>query len=432
MEEKPFLETPRVKHSISGPDRPRMIELRIAFFAASLSGFLYGYNIGVYSSAILEIQESFSASDAALSDLLAFFDFAEAVGVCLSFLADRFGRRRTLIIACTIMCVAPLLPLVQDSFLTLLVARGLSGLAAGYVFVIALVFVSEIAPKQKRPLMLSTIMVGLILGYMVELGVVAELVSGHYWRLAIAFGALPALIQLLGLTAMEESPAFYRLGGRDELALKSANYYGLGAEDLESTTAEPGIGAILRSLKNSAFRKRLWRGILLVAAGTTVGHALLLTYGPVLMEYFGVKDRSHALLILDLFTFLGLLAGFSALALIARGHTRNILLFSLFTMGFIQIFIGVSEGNVAILLLGALQITFTFGIRTTIFQLLPDLFDDATRAVGVAFLNIVFILISGLNSEIILILFETLQSTLFFAQGALAMGIGLACRRYLP
>ena len=409
-----------------------MIFFKITFIAAALSGFVYGYSVGVFSGAILEIQEAFGASNSALGHLVALFEYVEVVGACLSFLADRYGRRNTLIVSCFIMCIAPMLPLVESSFTTLLITRGLSGLAAGYIFVVALVYVAEIAPKAKRPFMLSTLMVGVTAGYMGELGINAELATHHHWRLAIAFGALPALVQLIGLMTMKESPAFYRLHGRDEMAVHMANYYGIDPNELETTTGDPGIVVILRSLKNVAFRKQVWRGFLLVAAGTLEGHALLLSYGPVVIDYFGVKEHKSALLILDIFTFLGLLAGLTALSFIAKGHTRKLLLGSLLSMGIIQVLIGVAHGNFAILLLGGLQVSFTFGIRTTIFQLIPRLFTDSTRAVGVAFMNLVFLLVSATYSEIVLILFGKLERSLFFIHGVTAIVLAAACMRYIP
>ena len=174
----------------------------MGFSTATISAF--------YSGALLAIQSELQLNDLQIGNLIAAFDFAEAIGICLSFLADRYGRRRTMIVAAGMMIVAPLLPLLSASFMTLLVVRTLSGLATGYIFVIALVYVSEISTGSRRASMVSLVMVALTAGYLAELILLAEFIPASHWRIAIALGAAPALLQVMGLSVMKESPVYFR------------------------------------------------------------------------------------------------------------------------------------------------------------------------------------------------------------------------------
>ena len=134
---------------------------QILIFASVSSGFLYGYNSGIYSGVMLQIQQAFGLADADIADLIALFDFAEIAGVSLCPLADRFGRRRTLLVSASVLVVAPLLLLLEPPFGVLLLERGLTGCAAGFTFMIGLVYVAEIAPPAQRALLLSFLTVSI-------------------------------------------------------------------------------------------------------------------------------------------------------------------------------------------------------------------------------------------------------------------------------
>ncbi len=404
--------------------------LLTAVVAAGLGGFIYGYNIGVYSGAILEIQSALDLSDSQLGDLIALFDFAEIFGVLLSILADRYGRRRTLLVAAVFMTLAPLLPLADGSFATLLAARALSGVAAGYIFVVALIYVAEVSkPALKAPLS-SLIMVAVSAGYMAELVLNAELIEGHHWRLAVAAGAIPATLQFIGLLFMRESPVFFRLIGDQTQARAACEHFGLeiNLEDLRNDP-KPGLAAMLHALKYANTRRQIYVGLLIVVAGTLAGHGTIISYGPLVLDYFGETDATRALFLLAIYSLVGLFFSLVALIPIRRGHTQLLLWASLATMGVAQLLIGVSSGAVAIALLGVLQVAFSFGLRTTVFQILPRLFDDATRAVGVAMLNLIFILLAAITHEMTPGLLSENGQMFFVGSGVLALVLAVGCQR---
>ena len=258
-------------------------------------------------------------------------------------------------------------------------------------------------------------------------------VAGEGWRLAIALAAVPAFLQLLGLVWMRESPVFLRLAGNAVEARAAATWYGFDDDEDAGRPSAPALGAraIPLALREPQFRRRLWLGLLVVFAGTTTG-AGIIPYGPMMMKFFGLADPSRALEILVIYTVLGLLVGLLALIAISRGHTKTILVASLLLMSASLFIIPMIGGLWGIGLFGVIQLAFSFGIRTTVFQIMPVLLTDETRAVGMAFFSVVFLLLTGLNIELIPRVLNALPNGLFILYGALALLLAVLCRLALP
>ncbi len=403
--------------------------LAIAFFGSILGGFIYGYDIGVYSGAILEIQSHYRASDSETGTLIALYDYAEALGVCFSFLGDRLGRRRTLMAGSACMTIVPILPLLDHSFSTLMVTRALSGFATGYIFVMSLVFVSEVARPAHRAMLLSLLPVALSGGYLAELAMNEELVAGHGWRYAIAWGALPALVQFLGLAVMPESPTWFRLKGLTTREATARQWYGLPETNASLPETNPGLRAMLKLLGHPFFLRGLRSGLVLVFATTCTGIYLCISYGPLTLRSLGITDQGKTLELLTLFSVIGFFAGLLALIPIARGYTKHLLLGSLACMTLAQTGLTLFNGAIAVGFLGLLQTAYSLGVRTTVFQLMPGLFQDEHRTLGVAALNLIIILVTGILDQLFPVMFSFFGNMIFAIYFVLCFLISIALLR---
>lgn len=400
----------------------------IAVALAISSGLIYGYNIGVYSGAIIGIRDDLGLDDRQIGNLIAAFELMEIVSVLLAALADRYGRRRTMLSAAALMTVAPLLPLFGTSHETLLLARALSGLAAGYIFVVALVFVAEVCRPRVAPPMASLLAASISAGYLAELLADAQLVPNHHWRIAIALGAVPALVQLAGLFFLRESPAYHRLRGDEVRAAMASRFYGLEDRGPDPGPASPQVLArLIQGLRTDHLRRQLGRGLIVIMSGAIGGHVMVTHYGPLALEYFGESDPGRALEILSLFSLLGFFCSILALVPIARGHSVRLLWGSLATMGVVQLALGFASGPTAVALLGLLLLTFSFGLRTTLFQIVARLFSDAHRTIGVASLNLVFNALGAISEDLLPALFDDWGQSVFLGFGAFALLFAFLC-----
>jgi predicted MFS family arabinose efflux permease len=329
------------------------------------------------------------------------------------------------------MAATSLMPMIEHSYSTLIIARSLSGMAGGFLFVIALVYVVEISTKQTQASMGSIILVFLTAGLMAELDINAILATDIHWRLAIAIGSVPAIFLVATIYFMKESPVFYRIKGDTENVKKSIAFYTLEPEDLPLFIEKPGLSAFAKALGQKDFRRQLGMGMILVLSGAIAGQAILIKYGPILLEFFGYQEQSLSLYILSVYAMLGFLVSFLSLIPISRGYAKFILTTSLLVMAIVQLLLSISGGLFSLVLLAILQMAFSFGVRTTVFQLISTLFDDNLRTIGVAFFNLVFILIIGFSGELLPEIFDHLKDTFFVISGFIALVLSVLCFVFL-
>ncbi|MCV0424660.1 MAG: MFS transporter [Roseibium sp.] len=376
--------------------------LRILFFVSILSGFIYGYNAGVYSGVMLQIRDAFGLSDDEIANLIALFDFAEVTGVFLMPFADHLGRKRLMTICGGALVIGPLLVWIYPSVFFLVVDRFIGGCAGGILFMTAIVYVAEIATEKRMAMLLSAVPVGVSAGYVGELYLSLAFVEGNGWHIAIVGSAFAALVQIAGLSRLQESPHFLQRAGQKQTAHQARTWYALptpteGSNEPESPPWYHAPKILFATPEN---RKGLLYGCLIVLAATTAGTSIL-SYGPLLFEFFGQHDTVNTLEILMLYTIVGFIVAMVALKPIDEGHTDKLLVGSLLVLGAAQLLLAVSDGWTAILLFGVVQLAFCFGIRTTAFQLLPGFLSATTRTSGIAFFNLVFMMLSGINAEIV-------------------------------
>ena len=89
-----------------------------------------------------------------------------------------------------------------------------------------------------------------------------------------------------------------------------------------------------------------------------------------------------------------------------------------------------ADGAFAIALLGLLQISFVFGVRTTVFQSLPIFLTDDIRAIGMEPDSLGFIVFDGTMNDVVPTILEYLGASTFLLfsliEIVLPLGSGLA------
>src|SRR6202012_4343451 len=160
-------------------------------------------------------------------------------GASAGALADRFGRKRGLIVAAVLFLVSALgsaapetgLARFGDTGPAALVAfnlyRVLCGIGVGIASMLSPLYIAEIAPKDRRGQLVSlnqmAIVTGIVGVYFVNWAIAQSgdeaWVDAIGWRLMLASEALPALAFLLLLIPVPDTPRWLVLRGRDQEAL---------------------------------------------------------------------------------------------------------------------------------------------------------------------------------------------------------------------
>ena len=163
----------------------------IFIFPAS-GGLLFGYDIGSTSASIIQIQsKSYSGimwweaihGSSLLQGVITSIGMLGAVMGCLICfkVADRIGRRWTIITAACLYCLGSIIEFVSGDpdwdinigLTVLLLGRLIYGFGCGFAMQGAPSYIGEMAPTQIRGLLISMkeafIVLGMLLGYSIEM-----------------------------------------------------------------------------------------------------------------------------------------------------------------------------------------------------------------------------------------------------------------------
>ena len=177
----------------------------VVALVSAISGLLYGYDTGIISGALLQISDDFGIESGWEQVIAASILVGAVIGalVC-SRLAERRGRRGTLLLVAGIFVVGAVAASLAPDPLTLSLARVVLGFAVGGATQTAPVYVAELAPTAYRGRLVLFFQIAIGVGIVIATIVGAtELID---WRVAIGAAAVPAAIMLVLMFRLPESP----------------------------------------------------------------------------------------------------------------------------------------------------------------------------------------------------------------------------------
>jgi MFS transporter, SP family, arabinose:H+ symporter len=172
--------------------------IRIAF-AASLGGFVFGYDLGSLSSASQCLRSAFRLSPEAFGLTISISLWGTVCGSLLAgWLADRVGRRDLVAGCATLYAVAAVVVLkpVTQEWILILAVRFICGVAIGGFTVSCPLYLSELAPISHRGRFVGLFQVqvgaGVIVAFVVGWVLLREPIAGEAWKWCLGIGSIPA------------------------------------------------------------------------------------------------------------------------------------------------------------------------------------------------------------------------------------------------
>ena len=274
---------------------------------AALCGLLFGYDTGVISGALLFLKKDFGLS--ALSQGLvtgAVLAGAMPGSGFSGWLADRFGRRRLVIAVSALFFCASIVTALASNVVWLIGGRILVGLAIGVCSYIGPLYISEIAPAERRGALVSLnqllITVGILISYLVDY----LLAGGEHWRWMFGVAAFPAVVLGAGMLTLPESPRWLVLQGHYETARQVLLRVRSGEDEVdeelttvESVTIEgepPEAGIGWRQLLAPRYRAALVLGISLAVFQQVTGINTIIYYAPTIFQLAGFGSAAQSIL----------------------------------------------------------------------------------------------------------------------------------------
>jgi len=195
---------------------------------ASLVGLSYGVDIGSIGP-ITEMPQ-FRDSVGNFSDLIqglyvsSFLLFAALSSFGNGYLADRFGRKYTLLIGAVLAAVGAIMSASISNLPALFVARAVYAIGIGVGFSTTIVYLVEIAPAHQRGLLGCVsqllITIGIAAAYFISYGSVT-LSGSMAWRTPFIVQAVIGIAMAVGILFVPFSPRWLMSKGREAEALET-------------------------------------------------------------------------------------------------------------------------------------------------------------------------------------------------------------------
>jgi sugar porter (SP) family MFS transporter len=282
----------------AGTNIRRHVALSSAITA--LGGLLFGYDTGVVSGALLFIKKDFGGLSSLQQELVTSLLLVGAVVGALGAgrVADRIGRRKTVLITAAIFVAGVLLAAFTPSYPVLLIARIIIGLAVGSASMIVPLYIGEVVPPRFRGGFVSfnqlAITSGILVSYLIDYG----LASSQNWRLMFGLAAIPAILLFTGMLFQQESPHWLITKGREDQARAVlARVRDPGdidaeiAEVREISQRQSGV----RELLSPRIRPLLMVGVLLAVFQQITGINTIIYYAPSLLQGAGFGNSAALL-----------------------------------------------------------------------------------------------------------------------------------------
>jgi sugar porter (SP) family MFS transporter len=270
---------------------------------AGLGGLLFGYDTGVIAGALLFIKPDFGLGSFESGMVVGAVPIGAVFGAAMSGrLSDGWGRREAILFASVVFAIGALGSAAAPNTAVLVGARVIVGIAIGVASAAAPVYISEVAPPEKRGQLVSffqlAVTIGIVIAYLVGL---AFNNSGE-WRWMLGLGAVPALALGIGMLEMPQSPRWLVMAGKDYIARATLARIRTGDEEAiteeleeikQSLEVEPGGW---RDLLHPIVRAALFVGVGLAILQQITGINTVIYYAPTIVQFTGVNGSASAIL----------------------------------------------------------------------------------------------------------------------------------------
>ncbi|HKN99936.1 MAG TPA: sugar porter family MFS transporter [Pseudonocardiaceae bacterium] len=272
--------------------------LRISLVAA-IGGFLFGYDTGVISGALLYIAPQLHAGTLAQSWIVGGLLLGAVVGACLAgYLADAISRKWTKFAAGVVYTLAAVGSAFAQSTGELIIARTVLGLAVGTASFVAPMYIAEQTPPRIRggtvsfnQLMITS---GILLAYVADFALKG--VAGN-WRWMLGLGAVPGVALVIGMLLVPHTPRWLmqRDRGAEARAVltrsRPAGQVDGELDEIRSVLRTEGRRR-LRDVFGSGARAALVVGLGLAVFQQLVGVNTVIYFSPTILTYTGLHANS--------------------------------------------------------------------------------------------------------------------------------------------
>lgn len=269
---------------------------------AAFGGFLFGYHTGIISAALIYITPTFKLTIAQQGMLVSLILVGALFSALLAGgLADKIGRRRTIAITSALFIIGATINALSRSYEMLLLGRVITGFGVGIVSVCGPLYLAEVSPPRHRGTFVAFYQLAISLGILSSFVVGYLFSTSEDWRWMFAIGIFPALLQMLALFFLPDTPAWLFKQGLHNRAILTLGRLRKDKEwmhqvDAMKSAANPQKIGSWKMLFSKQLRFVLLIGILLSSFQQITGVNIIIYYAPKIFQTAGFASTNGALL----------------------------------------------------------------------------------------------------------------------------------------
>lgn len=308
-------------------------------FLAALAGLLFGLDIGVIAGALPFITNDFKIDSHVQEWVVSSMMFGAAVGAVGSgWMSWKLGRKKSLMIGAILFVIGSLCSAVAPNVEVLIISRIILGLAVGIASYTAPLYLSEIAPEKIRGSMISMyqlmITIGILGAYLSD---TAFSYSGA-WRWMLGVIVIPAILLLIGVFFLPDSPRWYaakrRFHDAERVLLRLRDTSAEAKNELdeirESLQVKQTGWALFK--ENNNFRRAVFLGVLLQVMQQFTGMNVIMYYAPKIFELAGYSNTTQQMWGTVIVGLTNVLATFIAIGVVDRWGRKPTLVLGFLVM----------------------------------------------------------------------------------------------------
>lgn len=421
----------------------RSYYLFFVVFIAAMGGLLFGYHTAIISGALIFLTPAFELTVADQGMVVSIILIGAMLGAfCGGDLADRIGRKGAMALTAVLFIVGAGILTFAESYWVVLLGRFISGIGVGTTSVISPLYLSEISPPHLRGRFVSIFQLMITIGILAAFTVNYFFASQQLWPWMFAFGIVPALVQLLAVYFIKETPQWLFKKGKESLA-KSAlkSLYGTKSytQALKKAPAHAEMGK-WKSIFASKYFFILIIGLILSMCQQITGINTVIYYAPIIFKAAGFTTATGAILATVGIGIINVIATIISVCLLDRAGRRIFLLIGVMGMtlslGVLSLaFFTNAEGidTIAMISLMAYVAFFAIGLGPVTFVILSEIYPLKIRAKAITLAIFANWFFNYLVSLTFLDLIAAVgPGTTFLIFAAISLGSFFFIFRYIP
>ena len=369
--------------------------INIWVITVALAGFLFGFDTIVISGADQPIQKLWNTGEWFHGTfIMSMALWGTVFGALFGGIpCDKFGRKKTLFWIGILYLVSALGSSLAVEPYSFSFFRFIGGVGVGASSVAAPIYISEIAPANKRGKLVATYQFNIVFGIFVAFFsnyFIGQYFGENAWRWMLGVEAIPAAIYSIMVLGVPNSPRWLLLKKGDEFSAKALLKKIDPNSNIEEKIAlmKSTVQKTKQNLFSGKYKTPIILAFLLAFFNQLSGINFVLYYAPRIFETAGI-DQTNALIASTPIGAVNLIFTLVGMYLIDRVGRKKLMLVG--SIGYILSLLGVAwafysgaEGFVVVAFVCAFVGSHAIGQGAVIWVFISEIFPNAVRANGMS------------------------------------------------